>query len=352
MIHRWLYTALPLLALLGLPPALMAQQSEEPAPGAVTKAFQERRHLTICIWDLVGRNGPIFSVAQDQKARFLEYGLNIDLEPYTNERVMVEALKARQCDAALMTGMRARLFNKYTGTIDSIGGVPSEEHMRILLEVLANPKSAPRMVEGDYVILGIAPAGAAYIFVNDKRINTLAKAAGKKVAVLDYDPTQAEMVAQVGASPVPSDLVSAPNKFNNGVVDVLAAPLAAYQIMELYKGMTPDGGIIDYPLAQISLQLVGHKDRFPADMAQISRELFFEGYRKMMDRVHLESRQVQDHWWVPIPDRDKQDYEVMMRDARVQLREQGYYDGDMLNLQQRIRCKLDARRAECANPVE
>ena len=57
--------------------------------------------------------------------------------------------------------------------------------------------------------------------------------------MLDYDPVQAEMVGQVGASPVPTDIVNAPNMFNNGVVDVLAAPLAAYEIVELYKGMTP-----------------------------------------------------------------------------------------------------------------
>ncbi|HAD08083.1 MAG TPA: hypothetical protein DCF62_01260, partial [Porticoccaceae bacterium] len=84
-------------------------------------------------------------------------------QPYTSESVVAEDLKAGICDAALMTGMRGRLFNKYTGTIDSIGGLPSDEHMRILLQVLANPKSADKMVQGEYVILGVAPGGAAYV---------------------------------------------------------------------------------------------------------------------------------------------------------------------------------------------
>ena len=41
-----------------------------------------------------------------------------------------------------------------------------------------------------------------------------------------------------------------------------------------------------------------------------------------------------------------------MQEARLELRQRGYYDADMLSLQRKIRCKLDANRAECANPVE
>ena len=96
----------------------------------------------ICIWDIAGRAGPIFKAAQDQRARLLRYGVDLDIQPYTSESVVAEDLKAGVCDAALMTGMRGRLFNKYTGTIDSIGGLPSDEHMRILLLVLAYAKSA------------------------------------------------------------------------------------------------------------------------------------------------------------------------------------------------------------------
>lgn len=321
---------------------------------ALTGFDQEGEFITrkICIWDIVGRNGPIFSAAKDQRARMLGYGIKLDLIPYTDERVMVEEFKARRCDAALMSGLRARLFNTYSGTIDSIGGVPSEEHMRILLQVLANPKSAPHLVQGDYVVAGIAPAGGAYIFVNDKRINTLAKAAGRKVAVLDYDPVQAEMVAQVGATPVPTDIVNAPNMFNNGVVDVLAAPLAAYSIMELYKGMKPDGGIVDYPLAQISLQLIGHRDRIPDAAAQLVREAFFESFDDIMQRVKEETKDIPDHWWISIPQQDQREYDVMMRDARTQLRDRGYYSADMLRLERRIRCKLEPSRAECTDPEE
>ncbi|TMW13405.1 hypothetical protein FGS76_07495 [Alloalcanivorax gelatiniphagus] len=302
----------------------------------------------ICIWDIAGRAGPVFQAAMDQRALAMEYGVNLEMVPFTNETVMVEELKAGRCDAALMSGFRARLFNNYTGSIDAIGGVPDNQHMRTLLQVLAHPSQADKMVQGEYVIMGMFSGGGIHIFVNDKRISSLAKAAGKKVAVLDYDQTQAEMVAGIGATPVPSDIVSAPNKFNNGVVDILAAPLVAYELLELYKGMDPKGGIVDYPIAQLSMQLVGRLDKFPNEIAQLIREASFEAYDQVRERVKVEEDRVPKHWWIHIPDDERRVYESMMQDARDVLRKEGYYNGDMLDLQRRIRCKFDSSRGECA----
>jgi len=306
----------------------------------------------ICIWDMFGRSGLIFAAAEEQRPRILRLGIPIKLVPYTSESVMVEELKSGTCDAAFMSGLRARLFNQYTGTLDSIGGLTEPEQMKLMLRILSDPRSRERMVENDYVVMGIAPGGAAYVFVNDKNINTLAKASGKRVVVLDYDPVQAEMIAGVGATPVVADIVNAPNMFNNGVVDVLAAPLAAYEVLELYKGMSPDGGIIRIPLAQISMQLIGRKEVFPNAIAQFVREAFFDGYERIMERLRAEQSKVPDKWWIPIPEGDRRRYEKIMQEARIELRNRDYYSADMLTLQRKIRCKFNPGRAECTNPAE
>ena len=284
----------------------------------------------------------------EQRALALEYGINLDLVPYTNETVMVDEFKAGRCDAALMSGLRARQFNLYSGSVDAIGAVPSQKHMQTLLQVMAHPRQAGHMVQGDYVVMGIYPAGAAHIFVNDRSISSLAKAAGKRVAVLDYDETQAEMVAAIGATPVSTDIVSAPNKFNNGQIDILPAPLVAYEILELYKGMSPDGGVVDYPLTQLSMQLIGRLDKFPNEVAQLIREASFEAYPDVIKRIEVETRRVPERWMIAIPDKDKREYEVMMQDARDALRAQKYYSSDMLDLQRKIRCKFDPTRSECS----
>ena len=303
---------------------------------------------TICIWDIAGRNGPVFNAAMEQRALAVEYGINLDMVPYTNETVMVDEFKAGRCDAALMSGLRARQFNLYSGSVDAIGAVPSQKHMQTLLQVLSHPKQAGHMVQGDYVVMGIFPAGAAHIFVNDRSISSLAKAAGKRVAVLDYDETQAEMVAAIGATPVTTDIVSAPNKFNNGQIDILPAPLVAYELLELYKGMSPDGGVVDYPLTQLSMQLIGRLDKFPNEVAQLIREASYEAYPEVIKRIEQETRRVPDRWMIAIPDKDKREYEVMMQDARDALRAQEYYSADMLSLQRKIRCKFDPARSECS----
>ena len=303
---------------------------------------------TICIWDIAGRNGPVFNAAMEQRALAVEYGINLDMVPYTNETVMVDEFKAGRCDAALMSGLRARQFNLYSGSVDAIGAVPSQKHMQTLLQVLSHPRQAGHMVQGDYVVMGIFPAGAAHIFVNDRSISSLAKAAGKRVAVLDYDETQAEMVAAIGATPVTTDIVSAPNKFNNGQIDILPAPLVAYELLELYKGMSPDGGVVDYPLTQLSMQLIGRLDKFPNEVAQLIREASYEAYPEVIKRIEQETRRVPDRWMIAIPDKDKREYEVMMQDARDALRAQKYYSADMLSLQRKIRCKFDPTRSECS----
>ena len=301
----------------------------------------------ICVFDIAGNVGPVMSAMQAWKLEALKWGVKAKLVPYTDEGVAAEDLKGGQCDATMMSGIRARQFNKYTGSIGSVGAIPSMKHMAILLHVLSDPRSAPKMSSNGYEVMGIAPIGAAYIFVDNRNINTLSKAAGKKVAVLDFDPTEAKLVSQVGATPVPSDITNFSGKFNNGVVDVIVAPLVAYDVLELYKGLQPNGGIIDYPLVELTMQLVAKKGRFPEAMMQKSRQYFYNQLPKIRKQLRQQAKQVPSKWWVQIPQKDKNHYELMMHDARKELVKEGYYSPKMLSLLQKIRCKLDPSRAEC-----
>lgn len=308
--------------------------------------------LRICIWDLGGRSGPIFTASQDRKTEFLKFGIKVNMDAYTSESILAEELKAGRCDAALMTGMQARTFNKFSGTIDSVGALPSSKHVRLLLKTLTNSKMAEKFESDRYTVLGVVPTGAAYIFVNDRTINSLTKATGKRIAVLDYDVTQYKMVLGLGATPVPSSLVGAPNKFNNGAVDVLPAPLVAYGFMELYRGMEPDGGIIDYPFAQATLQMIGLIEKFPREVSQLVRESFYASLDKVAQQIELQTGEIPEHWWIQIPEEEKLNYEVVMQQARIELREADYYDGLMLKIQRMVRCKIEPTRFDCSNPVE
>ena len=63
-------------------------------------------------------------------------------------------------------------------------------------------------------------------------------------------------------------------------------------------------------------------------------------------------QEVPKKYFVDIPKADKVQYEVMMREARIQLRTDGYYNGDMLTLLRKVRCKVDPSRGECTDKLE
>ncbi len=126
------------------------------------------------------------------------------------------------------------------------------------------------------------------------------------------------MASRVGMSPVMSDITNFSGRFNNGSVDICFAPIAAYSALELYKGMQPDGGIIDYVLGQLTAQVVLKKDKFPADFAAQSRKYMLGQFDRAMRVIENANNEVNKKWWVRIPEADKLRYDEMMREARIE----------------------------------
>ena len=311
---------------------------------------QAAKPVKICVWDMIGKSGPITDAMEEYRIAALNWGTDVTLETYTSERIATEQFRSKVCDGAFVSGLRVKDFVKYPGSLNAVGAIPDNKHLKLIYQVLADPKSAPKMVSGEFEVAGIAPGGAAYVFVRDRAINSIAKASGRKVAVMDYDKYQHELVSTIGATPVPVNVATAGGKFNNGSVEVLPAPLLAYEALELYKGMEPDGGIIRFPFAQLSLQLVIWKDHFPAGFAQSSREFFFANFDRAQEGIDQANSAVNDKYWIDIPEEDKQRYEMLMAETRASAVKAGYWDRDMILLQRRVRCKFDVSRAECSKP--
>ena len=166
-------------------------QAQEPAP----KEILER---SFCVFDPVGANGPLFAITKTFQPVALKRGIKLDLRAYTDEKVAAEDFKAGQCDAVLLTGTRAREFNKFTGSLEAMGAVPGEEEMRLLYNTLSQPKARPLLVNGPYEVAGVFPAGAIYLHTRDRSIDSVEKLQGKRIATLDYDEASVRMVRHVG----------------------------------------------------------------------------------------------------------------------------------------------------------
>lgn len=301
----------------------------------------------ICVYDPVGTQGEAFNMMKDFKLTAAKWGADLELKAYTDERVAAEDFKAGQCDGAIMTGLRGRQFNQFTGSIDSVGSLPTYKHMRTVVELLASPKSANLMINGPYEVAGIVPLGAAYVFVNDRAINSIEKAAGKKIAVLEWDKSQARMVQQLGAQPVASDITNFAGKFNNGQVDIIAAPAVAYKPLELYKGLGTKGAVYRFPLVQITANLVIRHDRFPPGFGQKCREYIATQLDRAFDMIKKSEADIEQKFWLDISEPDKVNYTKLMREARLQLTREGVYDKRTMSLLKRVRCKHEPGAAEC-----
>lgn len=306
----------------------------------------------ICIFDVAGESGPAFSRMKDFEIAAVDMGVKVDLEVYTNEKIAAEDFKAGKCAGVMMTGLRARSFVPFTGSLDSVGALTTEKEMHTALRALTSKKNAAKMKKGNIEVAGILPIGSVYVFVKDKNINTIAKAAGKKMAVMDFDESQAKMVTRIGATPVPVDITSIGGKFNNGAVDVIAMPAIAYEAFELYKGLGDKGGVVNYPFMQLTYQFLIKSDQFPAGFGQQAREKVTSYFGEAMAQIKKEEAKIDKKFWIEIPQTDKLEYEALMAEMRVWMRDEGYYHPETLTLMRKIRCKTDATRAECANPKE
>lgn len=306
----------------------------------------------LCVWDISGTQGDVYNMMKDYKLAAARWGANIELKPYTDEKIASEDFKAGQCDAVVMTGLRGRQFNGFTGSLDSLGSQPTYKHVEKVLATLSKPNAAKLMVSGNYEVAGLTPMGAAYLFVNDRSINNVGKMSGKKIAVLDYDKAQAKMVQKLGAQPVASDIMNFAGKFNNGSVDIIGAPAAAFKPLELFKGLGSKGAIAQFPLVQLSLQIIIRQDRFPEGYGQKSREYVYTQLPRAMALVTNAEKEIDKRYWMTIPEADQEKYTLMIRESRIALTNEGIYDKKTMHMLKQIRCQITPSDAECSQTLE
>lgn len=320
--------------------------------GFSATANAELAQRMFCIYDPLGANGPIFGLMKDYRTSMIAHGVDFSLRAYTDEKIAMDDFKAQQCDAVIITGARARPFNKFAATIEAIGAVPNNSVMRNLVNAIAAPQAANLMVEGRYEVIGVLPAGPIYLFVRDRNVDTVEELSGKRIATMEYDEPSIKLVNHVGASVVPSNSANFSGKFNNGSVDVAYAPAVAYKPLEMYKGLANNGGVIRYNLAYLDFQMISYKDRLPAGFAQKSRELTASYFDRMIEHIERDTSEIEKKYWVDLDKQKMDQYNEILRSVRIELREAGVYDGRMLRLIRRLRCAEVPTAAECVEAVE
>lgn len=311
---------------------------------------------SLCVFDVIGANGDAYNLLKGYVLEMKGLGIDLSMRPYTDEGVALGDFLSGQCDILAATDLRTRRFNRFTGSISGVGAIPTYKELTTVLNTLAGEKAAGLMKSEGYEVLGIMPVGAGYLFVNDRSIDTAGELAGKRMATLEYQQDAIHMVNYVKATVVPSDITNFGGKFNNGMVDACYAPAFAYSALELYKGVGEKGGIIKYPLAQLTIQLIAKDELFDDATAQKSRDLIYGMLDKAMTLIEKNEAAIPADKWVTLNAKDIEGYQEMFRQNRLQLRDgkdsagnkvAQVYDPKMMTLLRKVRCSTTPSAAEC-----
>jgi hypothetical protein len=308
---------------------------------------------TLCVYDPLGKTGSAYQFADtlrvDAKAKF---GIDITLVAHIEEKTATADLTAGKCHGSVITGISARSFGLASASIEALGALPSYSLLKQTIGTMADARLATKMVSSTgFETAGIFPAGIVYLFTRDKSWRKASDIAGKSMAVIGGDTAAITMAKTVGASIETASTATFASMFNNGSVDSCYAPATAFSPLELYRGIGSTGGIIDYPLSQLTFQVVVKVDAWPAGFGAWGRTFAYAKFDKAQEIVTKAEAAIKPHL-LPIPDADKPGYDEKLRAVRLKLRDGGTYDAFILKLMKGLRCKDNAARAECAIDAE
>ena len=306
----------------------------------------------VCVFDLLGKSGEAYQVMEEWALMAKTWRTEIDLVSYQNEAQAEKDFEQGKCDGVYMTSMRARSYNKFAGSVDAIGAVPSyaiaQKAISFALDKRNRHRLSSKIGNQSFEVAGISQIGLAYIYVKDKKLNTIEQIKGKKFAVLGYDEAQKIVVKSLGGQAVLSDISDIAKKFNNGQADIMAAPAYAYKPLELDKGLGHDGAIITFPAVNMTMDIIIRPDKFSSNFGENSRAWFLSRLKSNFAVIQRIEADLPAKYKINLSNEDKTRYQQILREARMGLTRRGIYDATMMNVLKRARCTVERTNFECS----
>jgi hypothetical protein len=301
---------------------------------------------SVCVFDPIGRSGDVFVNAQDMSSDFLSTGVSFNLKLYLNEQKAKQDFKQGLCDGMIITGLQAREFNRFAAAIEAPGIIKDYSNLEQILGIMASPKAAKYMRQGSVEIAGVYPAGAIYMIINKRSRATPRGLGGMRMINIDNSELINSFAQKVGASTVSGTTDNFAKIFKQGKVDITFAPMAILSAMELDKAIQYEGGILDTPIALLTLQLVINADRFPAGFGQQAREISLSQYERVLKVSRDAEAAVPTELWI----KSVQDQDIWARIAlsvRKEMMKRNYYHPKMIKILDKFRCGTDRLLEGC-----
>ena len=219
--------------------------------------------------------------------------------------------------------------------------------MKYLLQVLSSTYAHKKMQQGNYHIVGIIPIGFNYLFTHNGKKPTLKRTSSGKAAIVNGDVSQHALYSAFNMTLVNgNNAAAAAGAYNLAEADVLMAPLVGYNMFNLGAGLK-HGSILDYPLSQMTLQVVSRIDRIPPEVGQFLREDLFVKLNMLYREVEKNTREVPRDKMLKLSAREEKVLATQIASIREGVMKEGGYNKGMMKLQKNIRCKIDKTLQEC-----
>lgn len=329
----------------------------QPNAKGLPAAFVKPMKVSICFFDMQGTSGEFYSRAKDLGVIARRWNIIADFKVMPDENKVAESFRDGKCEAAVMSTLHARDFNKFMGSVDAIGAIPTYQHMRLVLKTLFDPKLEPFAITEPYQVVSIFPVGAQYLHVRDRSHETIDSMPNKKAAVLDWSSSVATAIQQLGAQPVAADINNFARPFNKGELDMLVAPAMLYWPYELKQGLGDNGGIYSTPLMQTTATLLINRDLLKkkspdldsrvAAFHAITSEFLDDMLTNIFATIEKTEKEVPKKYWMILEPANEQKFQQAMHDARIQMTKDGIYDAKMMKVLKKVRCKIEPAAAEC-----
>lgn len=305
------------------------------------------KEVTWCVYDVAGNRGDTMQLMKDYVIAAKSWNMSIDAKVYQNEEQAVQDYNNKKCDGLVASTFITKSLNNFTGSIGAVGLIPDNQVAKSLFMTLASPTVASSMLQNGHEVVGWMPLGNAYFMVKDNRLNSITQLAGRRLSVLKYDLSQQRMAKRVGAQPVVITFDNAGQKFINDEIDILAAPIYAYQPLQLNQALGHRGGVINFPVSFISLNFLIRQQAFPAGYGQKSRDWFKARTPRMMQNVVQWERTLPNKYWYDIPAADRSAYQRLLAQLRKEFIKTRVYDPALISMVLRINCRVNPQYFEC-----
>lgn len=303
--------------------------------------------LSLCVFDLAGANGDTMTLIKDYVVIAKDWGVDIDVKVSNNLAETMRNFEQKNCDGIVADNFSTKKFNNFMGTIGAVGAIPNYAVAQKVFQALGSTRLESKFNTKNYEVVGFIPYGFAYFFTKDRSINSLEQIKGKSLGIMEVDPSQARMAQKVGLRPIPMNIDNIAYKFRRGEFDLVPAPLVGYQVFNGKEILGEKGGVANYPLAMLSMNVIFRKGIYPIDFGTRSRQWFAQKSTGMIRVVQSWEKHIPKHMFYEIPKIDHPSYDLLTSQLRKEFIENKTYDSAMINLIRHVRCTSDPKFIEC-----